>query len=205
MINNYYLISMIKFRGYVLTPVELLENVKKRFNPLLVREPETLESFLRKALGAYQDRAGVITSIKLEKGGGMAIALPEDYLALVQVVDANGTLVYADEVAGYIELDLVGSERWPFRMLYLTNLRDRAFDGWDVPPAIVGMIEDYLEALINVRNVQRQRRASIDGKFDYSDLPDEATLHARVLELEEKMSANRAIIPGATIIPGTGG
>ncbi|HCQ2693805.1 TPA: hypothetical protein OHO91_004830 [Escherichia coli] len=84
-------------------------------------------------------------------------------------------------------------------MLYLVNLRDRKLDEWQVPPAIIGMLEEYLEALINVRNVARQRRASIDGKFDYSDLPDETTLYARVQEIEEKMSSNRAIIPGATI------
>jgi hypothetical protein len=188
-----------------LTPADLLENVKKRFNPLLVREPETLVAFLRKALAAYQDRAGVITSLKLEKTGGTTITLPEDYLALVQVIDANGTLVYADEMGSAVDLELIGSERWPFRMLYLMNLRDRPIDKWQVPPSIIGMIEDYLEALINVRNVARQRRASIDGKFDYSDLPDETTLHMRVLDLEDKMSANRAIIPGATIIPGWGG
>ncbi|HBT4785498.1 TPA: hypothetical protein MB364_000798 [Klebsiella variicola subsp. variicola] len=188
-----------------MTPAELLENVKKRFNPLLVREEETLESFLRKALAAYQDRAGVITAIKLQKDAGTSVELPDDYLALVQVVDANGTLVYADDLGGKVELEPMRSDRWPFRMLYLMNLRDRPFDSWQVPPAIVGMIEDYLEALINVRNVARQRRASIDGKFDYSDLPDEATLYMRVVEIEEKMSANRAIIPGATIIPGAGG
>ncbi|MDV1094957.1 hypothetical protein ACSI5N_25375 (plasmid) [Raoultella ornithinolytica] len=188
-----------------MTPAEILENVKKRFNPLLVREEETLESFLRKALAAYQDRAGVITAIKLEKVSGTSVTLPDDYLALVQVIDANGTLVYADDLGGMVELEPMRSDRWPFRMLYLMNLRDRPFDSWQVPPAIVGMIEDYLETLINVRNVARQRRASIDGKFDYSDLPDEATLYMRVVEIEEKMSSNRAIIPGATIIPGIGG
>lgn len=185
-----------------MTPAELLNSVKKRFNPLLVREEDTLNSLLRKAMGAYQDRAGVITTIKLEKSGGLSVALPDDYLALVQVTDANGTLVYSDDIAGVIELELMGSERWPFRMHYLMNLRDRSFDSWQLPPSIVGMIEDYLEALINVPNIERKRRASIDGKFDYSDLPDEATLYARVLDLEDKMASNRAIIPGATIIPG---
>lgn len=180
------------------TPAKLLENVKQRFNPLLVREEETLNSFLRKALGAYQDRAGVISTLKLEKAGGTVVERPEDYLALIHVTDTNGLLVYSDDIGDSIELELTGSERWPFRMQYLVNLRDRDFDKWELPPAVVGMIEDYLEALIKVPNVARLRRASIDGKFDYSDLPDEITLHQRVLDIEEKMAMNRAIIPGAT-------
>lgn len=180
------------------TPAELLENVKLRFNPLLVREQETLDSFLRKALGAYQDRAGVFATMKLEKAAGTVIARPDDYLALIHVTDSNGLLVYSDEVGESIELELTGGERWPFRMQYLMNLRDRDFKSWHLPPAIIGMIEDYLEALIKVPNVARLRRASIDGKFDYSDLPDEVTLHQRVLDIEEKMASNRAIIPGAT-------
>lgn len=180
------------------TPAELLDNVKLRFNPLLVREQETLDAFLRKALGAYQDRAGVFATVKLEKTGGTVIARPDDYLALIHVTDANGLLVYSDEAGESIELELTGAERWPFRMQYLMNLRDRGFNDWHLPPAIIGMIEDYLEALIKVPNVARLRRASIDGKFDYSDLPDEVTLHQRVLDMEEKMASNRAIIPGAT-------
>lgn len=141
-----------------MTPIELLESVKERFNPLLVREEETLKAFLIKALTTYQDRAGVVKTLKLEKAGGTAIPLPEDYLSLVHVTDNNGLLVYSDELSGFIELELTGSERWPLRMLYLVNLRDRKLDEWQVPPAIIGMLEEYLEALINVRNVARQRR-----------------------------------------------
>ncbi|EKP7001645.1 hypothetical protein P4A59_005008, partial [Escherichia coli] len=50
-----------------MTPTELLESVKVRFNPLLVREEETLKAFLIKALTTYQDRAGVVKTLKLEK------------------------------------------------------------------------------------------------------------------------------------------
>ena len=127
-----------------MTPIELLESVKERFNPLLVREEETLKAFLIKALTTYQDRAGVVKTLKLEKAGATAIPLPEDYLSLVHVTDNNGLLVYSDELSGFIELELTGSERWPFRMVYLVNLRDRKLDEWQVPPAIIGMLEEYL-------------------------------------------------------------
>ncbi len=47
-----------------MTPTELLESVKVRFNPLLVREEETLKAFLIKALTTYQDRAGGSENVK---------------------------------------------------------------------------------------------------------------------------------------------
>jgi hypothetical protein len=184
-----------------MTPADLLEGVKKRFNPLLVDKKEELHSLLRKALAAYQDRAGVITSLKLEKSDGLAIAFPDDYLSLVHVTDKDAFLVYSAIQHDGIELEMTGYETWPLRLTYLMNLRDRDFDSWHLPPSIVGMVEDYLEALIKVQNVARIRRVSIDGKFDYSDLPDEPTLHQRVLDLEDRMSYNRAIIPGATLRP----
>lgn len=181
------------------TPVELLEQVKKRFNPLLISDKSELDALLRKALAAYQDRAGVISSIKIAKGD--SIAFPEDYLGIVHVSDSDGFLAYSTVLSDKIELDLTGCERWPLRLTYLVNLRDRDMASWHIPPAIVGMVEDYLEAIIRVPNVNRIRRVSIDGKFDTSDLPDEITLHQRILDLEERMSANRAIIPGATLRP----
>lgn len=185
-----------------MSPNELLNSVKKRFAPLLVREEDTLQSFLIQALGTYQDKAGVMTAKKLEKAGGTSIPLPDDYLELVHVTDHNGMLVYSSNFGQTIELELVGGERWPFRMTYLANLRDRSLDDWQVPPMAIGVISDYLFALINVQNVARRRVACIDGKFDYSDLPDEATLYQRCLDLEEKMAYNRAILPGATLVSG---
>lgn len=187
-----------------MTRIELLESVKARFHPLLVREDKTLEAFLSKALGMYQDRAGVMQVKRLERDGGTCVDLPDDYLGLVHVQDSNGMLVYADEVGGFVELEPSKADKWPFRMTYLMNLRDVP-DDKPLPPAIIGLLSDYLEALINMRNVARQRRASIDGKYDYSDLPDEPTLYQRVQELEEKMSANRAIIPGSTSMSGVSG
>lgn len=182
-----------------MTPTELLEGVTKRFKPLLVREPDTQQALLRKALAAYQDRAGVLKIIKLEKGSAVSIPQPDDFLALIHVSDSNGSLVYSDPFESEIEIDLMGRERWPLRLFYFANLHDTDYDTYQLPADAVGMIEDYLEALIAVQNTDRQRRVEISGKFDASNLPDESTLHQRVTDMEDKMASNRAIVPSATL------
>jgi len=184
-----------------MTPAKLLEGVKSRFKPLLVRELETQQALLRKALAAYQDRAGVMKVVKLGKEDVTDVTLPGDFLALIHVADSNGGLVYADPIGNTIDIDLMGRERFPLRMYYFANLRDTDHETYELPADAVGMIEDYLEALIAVQNIDRQRRVEISGKFDASNLPDESTLHQRVIDLEDKMAANRAIIPGATLVP----
>lgn len=183
-----------------MTPTTLLNGVKKRFASLLVDDKETLDTLLTQALGTYQDRAGVISRVRIEKADGVNLPYPEDYLSLIHVTDSRGALVYSDPFPDGIELDLTGRERYPFTMLYFANLRDRDVNKWHIPPDIIGSLEDYLEALIKIPNTERLRRAYVAGKLDISGLADEATLEQRKLELEEKMAANRAIIPIATIL-----
>lgn len=181
------------------TPVEMLNGVKRRFKPLLADDEDLLETLLRQALTTYQDRAGVISWMRINKEDGVSIKPPEDYLSLIHVSDSRGSLVYSYPFPCSIDLDLTGGERYPFTMAYLVNLRDRDYETWQVPGDIIGMLEDYLEALIAIKNTERLRTVAIAGKLDISGYADEATLTQRKLDLEMQMSANRAIIPGATI------
>lgn len=181
-----------------MTPAELLEIVKARNNMLLIEEEDVLNGLLRQALGVYQDRAGVIGRLRIQKSGGVSLPFPPDYLSLVHVTDANGSLVYSDPYEKTIELELTGREKWPFTLLYYVNLRDRAFDDWQVPAEIVGTIEDYLEVLIHIQNAPRLRFQVVAGKFDASNLLDEQSLTQRKLDLETQIAANRAIVPGSS-------
>ncbi|MEG0870316.1 MAG: hypothetical protein RR308_01105 [Hafnia sp.] len=183
-----------------MTPVELLEGVKKRFQPLLADDETLLKTQLRQALTTYQDKAGVIGRVRLSKQDGVSLKPPEDYLALIHVTDSRGGLVYSDSFPDSIDLDLNGDERYPLTMSYLLNLRDRDYEKWVIPADIIGMLEDYLEALIAIKNTERLRIVAIAGKLDTSGYADEITLQQRKQELELQMSANRAIIPGATIL-----
>lgn len=185
-----------------MTPNKLLEEVKSRFTPLLVTEKATLEAKLKQALSAYQDRAGHIQRIRIRKEAGVSLPYPDDYLSLVGVTDNRGVLVYSDDYGSAIELDLVGNEKFPLTLTYLVNLSDRPLDEWTVPPAIRALIMDYLEILIAILNVERQRRVSIAGKLDASGLPDETTLYQRKMDLETNMSAHRAMIYSGALIMG---
>ncbi|MFI7813038.1 hypothetical protein [Citrobacter werkmanii] len=180
-----------------MTPMEMLDAIKKRFKPLLVQEDDVLEQMLIKTLTVYQDRAGFARRIRLTKGDGLVIPFPKDYLELVHVSDNRGCAVVAD-VFDQIELELFGTEMYPFTLTYWVNLRDYDLKRAEIPRQIIGYLEDYLYHLIDTMNTERLRRVSVAGKLDASTLPDEATMYQRKVELETAMSQNRAIFTGAT-------
>ncbi|MCG3462178.1 hypothetical protein L7G72_09995 [Xenorhabdus bovienii] len=184
-----------------MTPMQLLDSVKTRFRPLLVVEEDTLKGMLVKALTEYQDRAGLIKRIHVEKEAGTSLPYPDDYLELVHIIDKRSSLVFAEPYDDALKLDLVGDERYPFTLVYLANMRDCDLDNWVISPSICGVLENYLECLIDIQNTERKRRVSVSGKLDVSHLPDEPTLYQRKVDLEEKMSSNRAIITGASLMP----
>lgn len=181
------------------TPVELLERVKGRIKPLLL-EDELLEAKLLQALQTYQDTAGHISRVTLS-GEELIIPYPDDYLELVHIVDARRGLVYSENMQDGIHLELTRSDRAPFVMTYLVRLDNVEIKTWQMPPTIMGMIGDYLEALIKKDNSPRARRVLEAGKVNTVDIPDENTLEQRLRDLEQKMASNRHIFFGATIFP----
>ncbi len=182
-----------------MTPAELLEGVKNRFPMLIYDDEKGLYALLEQALGTYQDRAGVIRPLRV-KTATSTIALPKDFLALVQTHDKDQCFVIAERTQdengnAVIEFDLDGSESYPLTLLYLAKLRGmRAYED-QLPDEAIGMLENYLEVLISIRNIDFERRFAAAGKLDISNLPDENTLYERKKTLESEMSASRAIIP----------
>jgi hypothetical protein len=187
-----------------MSPNELLESVKTRFITLMHNEPEKLQNLLIQALRAYQDRAGTVSHFRIEKADGLSIALPEDYLELVAVVDATGDWMYADIINNKIEIENTWGMRWPLTVEYLVQLSALDLDKGTVPPQLVGIIQNYLEALIAIPNTDRVRRASIFSKVDISNLADENTLNQRKTELETEMSSRGAIPRAVTIYSAIG-
>lgn len=187
-----------------MTPIALLETVKLRFTPLLHDEDEKLRALLVTALTAYQDRAGYIKRTRLEKSGGYSIALPADYLELVCITDKTGDWMDAEVIDETIEIANTWGMRWPLTMEYLVQLSALDLDNDEVPKTLVGILQNYLEALIAIPNYDRLRRVSIAGKLDVANLPDEATLYQRKTELEAEMTARGAIPRGAVIYSGIG-
>ncbi|EKN4689567.1 hypothetical protein [Yersinia ruckeri] len=184
-----------------MTPNELLDSVKARFKPLLVVEEDALKGMLVKALTEYQDRAGLVKRCHLGKEAGTSLPYPSDYLELVHITDKRGSLVFTEPYDDTLEIDLMGDERYPFALVYLANMRDCDLNKWEIPAAICGVIENYLECLIDIQNTERKRRVSVAGKLDVSHIPDEPTLYQRKIDLEDKMASNRAIITGASLMP----
>jgi hypothetical protein len=185
-----------------MTPTELLEKVKLRFNPLILTDEEQLQEYVRTALTTYQDRAGLLVKIRIQKESGLTIAAPDDYLELVGVTDQRGMMLYCDEYDGNIEIEGELGMRWPLTMTYLKNLRDLDLDSDSLPAQAIGVLLDYLEVLIAIPNTELLRTISIAGKLDVSNLSDENTLYERKKTLEQEISARRAIIPGAVIMGG---
>jgi hypothetical protein len=181
------------------TPRALLERIQARFVPLLL-EPELLEAKLMQALQAYQDHAGHMSKVILP-GRDLLIPFPTDYLELVHVVDNRRGLVYSDIMPDGIHLELDRRDREPFVMTYLVRLDNVVIDKYELPPSIVGMVGDYLAALIDHENSARKRRVQEASKFNTIDIPDEATLFQRIQDIEEKMASKRLIFFGASVLP----
>lgn len=182
-----------------MAPVELLERIKGRFQPLLL-EDELLEAKLQQALHKYQDTAGHVSRVRIEERVSM-IPFPDDYLELVHVEDTRHGLVTSDIMSDGIYLTLGRYDRAPFVMTYLVRMDNVDLKEWEMPPTITGMIGDYLAALIDYDNSARKRRVLEAGKINTIDIPDENTLKQRILDLELKMASNSVTFFGATILP----
>lgn len=182
-----------------MTPLELLEEVKGRFVVLYHQDDAALRRLLKQALGKYQDKAGVILQSCYPAGVGEA-ELPELYLGVAGCQDETGrhVPVFVDDAKRKLHFD-VSESSGALRLYWLARLRDWPEDR-ELPYGCVGLVGDYLEALIDIPNTQRSRSAWHDIQGPTQDLPSVQELKARLAELELQMEECRAIVPAMAVI-----
>jgi len=181
-----------------MTPHELLEEVKSRFIVLYHKDEKALNRLLRQALGKYQDKAGVLLQTYYP-AGTTEVKWPDMCLTIALCHDENGQYVpvYVDDQNKTMIFD-VANKSAKLRLYWLARLRDWP-DDKDLPYGCVGLVSDYLQALIDIPNTQRTRDAWDDINGPIQDLPSIQDLKARLTELELQMEECRAIIPSMLI------
>lgn len=189
-----------------MTPRQLLDDVKLRFHTLLHCEEDALEVLLKQALGAYQDNAGASETILINAvenlNGIRSFLVPDDFLARVVVKDKTGNYVpsHYDRSKTSIVIN-TARFRLPLSFQYFLKLREADLESYQLPPSIVGLIQDYLEILIAIPNSERRRRVALAGNLDTSDIPTESDLITRKGIMEERMKSARSALPMISIQP----
>lgn len=180
-----------------MTASELLEAAKSRFVVLYHREDTALEPLLKKALGKYQEKAGVLAKLKVQEG--VEVLPPSHLLDIAVVHDIRRVYVSFDIVDGKIQLETTTATVYPLTVHYFVDLRSYIGTNEDLPTGCVDLIEDYLHALIEVPNTDRQRAVMLSTGQQASDLPSPQELQERVLVLEQAMEDRQAMVPPVAV------
>jgi hypothetical protein len=180
-----------------MTPNELLDQVKTQFQVIYL-EPAKLINLLKQALGTYQDKAGVVRKLQFDDNA-TEVDAPADLLEVIYVADAEGRWhehqVSEDSVAVVVQ---AGKSVKPYIVSYFVNLRDMDIDDDELPSETIGLLRDYLEALIAIPNTARARQIATATGIQ-AEYPSEEELRARAENLELAIEESRAIIPMATV------
>lgn len=181
-----------------MTPSAILSQVKARF-PILLHDNElVLNTLLKQALAKYQELAGFTTKHRYtfdDLDSDAAVITPDGFSSRLVVKDFNGRFVPSEVWGGKLELKINGNTTFPVTLVYLESVTDRDFNTYQLPTSCVSVLSDYLEILIRIPNSERERRVSMAGKLDTSDIPTEADLNTRKLEIESQMRLSRSVLP----------
>lgn len=190
-----------------MTPMDILDDVKQRFIVLYHNEDDALIRLLRQALSKYQEKAGAIADVSSDTS---LIDIPPHFLCGLCAVDTKkrrvsysvqktatipATEIAPAEYETKIVLDVKGKDRIaPYTFYYFEDLRKWGLDE-ELPHDCIALISDYLEALIALYNVERQKEVYLTtGITAGSDLPSQSELRNRLTEIEQQMEDNKAII-----------
>lgn len=186
-----------------MTPLELLEDVKARFPLLLVQDQGQLQRLLRLALQAYQEKAGHIVVMRIKQADlpldAPIVKPPAGALAAIWGEDARGSAVFMQESEAVdgVEwlLELTPCHIPPYTLRYFYDFVNMRYDQDALPRGTTGLIGDYLYALIDIVNTQRQRQVNQASELPYDHLRSDAELHQAKADVELAIQEQAAIIP----------
>jgi hypothetical protein len=179
-----------------MTPAEILEIAMSQFTPLYIVDSGKLETLLRRALLTYQDKAGVIKTVT-SVGTDSFVEIPDDMLSVIHAADAGGR--YHEVVCDDTNLSVTpdASSVPPYTFHYFVNLREYDIDA-DLPAGIVGVLIDYVVALIDIPNTERARAISL-ATGRQAEFATISEMINRKDMLEAYMAENMAIVPMMTV------
>ena len=178
-----------------MTPSEVIEQVKRRFDVLYYSDPVDLDAMMADSLGAYEDKAGSLKSLSIADPD-TSIEKPTDCLSVVATSDGCGRYIDFDDSGENITIS--GLVAYPVKVQYLVKFR-----GYDVntklPAGSIGPITEHFAANLALRNTRRERNVVLAAGLQ-RELPSDETLQARIDAVELSMEEARAIIPMITVV-----
>lgn len=198
-----------------MTPVELLDLAKSHFVVLYHNDATKLGNLLKRALGKYSEKAGVTVSVSIpfntpaDSGTSPTVylpptplfyaPLPEYFKDIALAKDAKGlwhevtTGVNPEDDEPSIIFNLVENVSVsPMTFEYFVELMDWDEDT-DLPTGVASSVLDYLIAIIDVPNTERER-AVAQQAGQMVELPSKSELMQRVDAIEVSWEENAAFI-----------
>lgn len=181
-----------------MTPLQLLEEVQDRFILLFHDDEAILHRLLRRALGKYQDKAGVLLQMNTSE---TLIPLPDLCAGIAACSDAKGRYIPAqlDTEDCALRLESSAKHQSPYVILYFANLRDWPLEK-PLPSECLELVSDYLEALIALPNTGRAWKVMASTHLSTADLPSTEEAQARITALEIQMEEAKAVIPPLLVL-----
>lgn len=181
-----------------MTGRELLAEAKKYF-PVIYggSEVDTYDHLIRQALGTFQEKAGYVGKVETPEDEA-AVAIPSGFLALLSAHDSQRQFHEAMVDDTTITVREQDASVPPYTIHYFVNLREYSLTEDDLPPEILGILLDYLIALIDIPNTARARRVAL-ATGQQIEVRGDAELLVRKEALELVMEEEYAIIPSIMV------
>ncbi len=179
-----------------MTLTELLERVINSFDILYFDEPTKLEALLRNSILIYQEKAGFKVELAIPDTDA-EIALPDDVYKIITVRDDTGKFHLHNIADSKIVITENDDSVKPYKVIYFADLNSVEMDA-TLPKECIGLVMSHFIQQVKIRNVKRERQL-VKSVGDDPDLPSEESMETRLLEIEQDMSDNMAILPSIMV------